>query len=279
MRSMHTHDHVSNDSANEVVVDLEAREAIWEIAEGKRVSGWTYNGQVPGPTIEARVGDTVVVRLKNDLPEATTIHWHGLRVPAAMDGTTSVQRAVAPGETFEYRFTVPDAGTFWYHSHSNETVQMERGLYGALVVRGVEEPVVDAERVLMLDDVKLGWRGDFARFGGMMERHNGRQGDVCVVNGRADAELTMAAGQVERWRIVNAASARFVLLSFGGRPFQLIGSSGGLTEAPITMTEVLLTPGDRADLALGPFEEGLTIPLQSLPYDRHAGGKRVAHFA
>ncbi|HYC51748.1 MAG TPA: multicopper oxidase domain-containing protein, partial [Gemmatimonadaceae bacterium] len=99
--------------AREVVVDMEAREAAWEISPGKRVSGWTYNGQVPGPTIEARVGDTVVVRLKNSLAEPTTIHWHGLRIPAAMDGTDVVQRPVQPGERFEYRFTVPDAGTFW----------------------------------------------------------------------------------------------------------------------------------------------------------------------
>ena len=104
---MHTH----TDSA-EIIVDLEAREATWELAPGKRVTGWTYNGQVPGPTIEARVGDTVIVRLRNSLAEPTTIHWHGLRIPAAMDGTEVVQKPVQPGESFEYRFVVPDAGTF-----------------------------------------------------------------------------------------------------------------------------------------------------------------------
>jgi FtsP/CotA-like multicopper oxidase with cupredoxin domain len=95
-----------------------------------------YNGQVPGPTIEARVGDVLEVRLTNRLAEPTTIHWHGLRVPATMDGTDMVQSPIAPGETFTYRFRLPDAGTFWYHPHSNETEQLEKGLYGALIVRG-----------------------------------------------------------------------------------------------------------------------------------------------
>src|SRR5262245_28575116 len=87
MRSEHTHMHHRHTQQREVVVELEAREATWELAPGKRVKGWTYNGQVPGPTIEARVGDTIVVRLENALAEPTTIHWHGLRIPAAMDGT------------------------------------------------------------------------------------------------------------------------------------------------------------------------------------------------
>src|SRR5687767_604864 len=149
------HDATAHETPSEVVIDLEARPADVEIAPGRTVHAWTYNGQLPGPTIEARVGDTIVVRLTNRLEEPTTIHWHGVRLPAAMDGTQVVQQLVAPGETFEYRFTVPDAGTFWYHSHHNETVQMERGLYGALVVRGVSEVAVDRERVLMLDDMKL----------------------------------------------------------------------------------------------------------------------------
>ncbi|MEO7966899.1 MAG: multicopper oxidase family protein [Gemmatimonadaceae bacterium] len=280
MRSQHSHHASTNHSApSEVIVNLEAREAPWTIAPGKTVTGWTYNGHVPGPTIEVRVGDTVVVRLTNTLPESTTIHWHGLRIPAPMDGTEMSQNAVAPGESFEYRFTVPDAGTFWYHAHTNETVQMERGLYGALIVRSEDEPMMDGEQVLVLDDVSLSRRGDFAKFTGVMQRHNGRVGDVHLVNGREQPELTIAAGQVERWRIVNAASARYVLLAFGGRPFKMLGTTGGLLEAPVTTTAVLLVPGARVDIAIGPFEEGEKIPVESLPYDRHAGGGKFASFA
>lgn len=251
-----------------VKVRLEAAETRWEIAPGRVVPGYGFNGQVPGPTIEADVGDTLVVELTNALPEPTSIHWHGLRVPAEMDGTELVQQPIQPGETFEYRFVLPDAGTFWYHPHMNETVQLERGLYGALVVRGHDEPHLDGERVLVLDDLKLDRKGDIARFGGSKERHDGRLGDTRLVNGEAEPELEIAAGQVERWRILNASSSRYVLLSIGSRPFTILGTDGGLIPEPVTAAQVLLAPADRVDLAVGPFAEGETLGLESLPYDR-----------
>jgi FtsP/CotA-like multicopper oxidase with cupredoxin domain len=263
----------------ERIIELEARVADWELAPGRKVRGWTYNGQVPGPTIEARVGDTIVVRLKNNLDEPTMIHWHGLRLPSSMDGTQVVQRGVEPGQTFEYRFVAPDAGTFWYHSHFNETVQMEKGLYGALVVRGDDDVVLDGERVLVLDDVKLNRKGDFAKFGGWIEEHTGREGDVRLVNGAVEPELVVAAGQVERWRVVNASSARYVRLSVGGRRFAILATGGGAIETPVPASEVLLVPGDRVDIAVGPFEEGEVITVDSLPYDRHTGKHPVERFA
>jgi FtsP/CotA-like multicopper oxidase with cupredoxin domain len=122
------------------VVELEAGEVDWSYAPGRSVRGFAFNGEVPGRLIEAEVGDTIQVRLTNNLPQSTTIHWHGLRVPADMDGTEAVQPPVEPGATFEYQFVVPDAGTFWYHSHVNETEQLEGGLFGALIVRGANEP-------------------------------------------------------------------------------------------------------------------------------------------
>jgi FtsP/CotA-like multicopper oxidase with cupredoxin domain len=156
---------------------------------------------------------------------------------------------------------------------------MERGLYGALVVRGDDEPVTDRDRVLVLDDVKLGRRGDFSRFGGWMEQHMGRQGDVRLVNGVQEPVLDVAAGQVERWRIVNASSARYVLLSVGGKPFSIIGTGGGLIEAPVAAEQYLLVPGNRVDIVVGPFKEGETFDLESLPYNRHTGRSKCERFA
>ena len=251
-----------------VRVDVEAREADWEFAPGQSTRVWGFNGRIPGPTIEAHVGDVLEVWVTNSLPEPTTIHWHGLQIPAAMDGTDMVQRPIMPGETFTYRFKLPDAGTFWYHPHSNETVQLERGLYGAIVVRGPNEPELDAERVLVLDDVALDRKGEIKPPGGWFEHHDGRQGSTRLVNGRQEPELTIAAGQVERWRIVNASSARYVRLSIGGRPFSLIGTDGGLIDAPVSMTEVLLAPADRVELAVGPFVEGEILSIDALRYDR-----------
>jgi FtsP/CotA-like multicopper oxidase with cupredoxin domain len=260
----------------EIHVDLEARETAWEIAPGRRISAWGYEGSIPGPTIVGRVGDTLVAHLVNDLPEPTSIHWHGLRLPAPMDGTELVQRLVQPGDGFDYRFELRDAGTFWYHSHANETVQIERGLYGALVVLGPDEPVFDADRLLVLDDVKLDRHGNIAKTA-LFDRHSGREGNVLVINGRSEPEYEIAAGQVERWRIVNACSARYVRLSIGGRPFRIIGGDGGLRDQPVTVTETLIPPAARVELAVGPFDdEGAEIAIESLPYRRTAM-KRPRH--
>ena len=249
----------------EVVVELEAAPGPWDLGDGHEpLDGWSYNKTVPGPTIEARQGDTLVVRLTNRLDEPTTIHWHGLRLPPAMDGTQDAQRTVAPGGQFEYRFPLPDAGTFWYHPHVNETVQLERGLYGVLVVRGDSEPAVDRERVLVFDDVLVDRGGAIAPTGGVRERHSGRQGNVRLLNGRAQPRFEMAAGQVERWRLVNVSSARYVNFSLAGLPFRIIGTDGGLIEAPLEQTEVQLAPADRIDIAAGPFAEGQRIDIQSL---------------
>jgi FtsP/CotA-like multicopper oxidase with cupredoxin domain len=265
-----------------VRVTLEAAAIPWRYAPGHVVTGYGLNGQIPGPVIEAEQGIPLEIQLKNNLPEATVIHWHGLRIPAAMDGTEHVQPLVQPGETFTYRFTPPDAGTFWYHSHANETVQLERGLYGALIVRGKDEPNLDGEQVLVLDDLKVDRKGQIAPFGGLgglMDRHNGREGNVRLVNGQSEPELTIAAGQIERWRIINASSARYVRLSIGGVPFQILGTGGGLLGAPVQATDYLLATADRVDIAVGPFQEGEVLTVEALPYNRGTGLREPERFA
>lgn len=257
----------SNDPGT-IRIALEARPTNWEVAPGITISGYGYNGQVPGPVIEAIQGVPLEIAFTNSLSEPTLIHWHGLQIPAAMDGTQATQRPVAPGETFTYRFTPPDAGTFWYHPHQNETEQLEKGLYGALIVRGADEPVVDREQILVLDDVDADKQGRLAKFGGFRQRHDGREGDIRLINGKAEPELTIAAGQIERWRVINASSARYIRLSLGGASFRIIGTDGGLIEAPVEATEVLLPPADRVDLLVGPFEEGETLAIESLRYLR-----------
>ena len=265
--------------ARTVTVELEPRETEWEIEPGHVIRGFGYNGKVPGPVIEAEVGDTLVVKLTNSLPEPTTIHWHGLRVPAEMDGTEMVQHPIEPGAMFEYRFVLPDAATLWYHPHVNETEQMEKGLSGALIVRDPADPRFDGERVLVLDDLKLDAKGELAPFGGRTERHDGRRGDAFLVNGALKPELEMQAGQIERWRIVNASSSRYVRLSLAGRRFSIVGTDGGLLTSPVTATEVLITPADRVDLAIGPFEEGEEIGVDALPYDRGMIGEEGGRYA
>jgi FtsP/CotA-like multicopper oxidase with cupredoxin domain len=258
-----------------VAYDLRASSFNWEIAPGKTIQAWGFNDQLPGPVLRANVGDTLVVRLTNDLNEATAIHWHGICLPATMDGTDATQRPVAPGEVFEYRFVLPDAGTFWYHAHTNETVQMERGMYGALIVDGEADQrqrVVDGERIFMIDDMKLDANNAFTKpswfLPRMIERHDGRQGNTLLLNGREDLVIDVHGGQTERWRFVNSSSARYFRLYLGGREFRIIASDGGLLEHPLTVTEALITPGERVDIAAGPFTEGETFAVESLAYNR-----------
>ena len=253
--------HLVEESGSRTVrLNLTAREADWEFIPGHPVRAWTYDGCVPGPLIEARVGDVLEVQFESMLPEPTIVHWHGLRIPARMDGTSLMQSPVRPGESFLYRLPLPDAGTFWYHPHLDEPEQVGRGLYGALIVRGEGEPVFDHERVLVLAEATLDADGRFASAGGRREAgvHTLR-----IVNGSSEPTLAVRAGQIERWRIVTAASASYLRLAIGGRPFRLVASGGGLLEAPVEATEVLLVPGDRADIAVGPFEEETSLELTS----------------
>ncbi|MFC5410205.1 multicopper oxidase family protein [Larkinella bovis] len=255
-----------------VEYELEAGAFDWPIAPHKTVRAWGFNQQLPGPVLKAKRGDTLVIKFRNELPEPTLIHWHGIRLAAPMDGTGEVQQPVGPGEEFEYRFVVPDAGTFWYHSHANETVQMERGMYGALIVEDEADPVTDADRVMLIDDMKLTADQQFSEPGWFLpriiERHDGREGDTLLINGKEQPTIEIHAGQVERWRFINASSARYVVLYLGGKEFRIIGTDGGLLEQPRTVTEVLITPGERLDILAGPFQKGETFAIESLPYDR-----------
>ncbi|MED4779377.1 multicopper oxidase family protein [Brevibacillus choshinensis] len=114
---------------------LEAKPARWELVTGVQTDAYTFNGTVPGPTIRVKEGDTIRVILKNSLPEETSIHWHGLHLPNNMDGVPSfTQHAVKPGQTFTYEFLANHAGTYMYHSHFNSISQIDKGLYGMLVI-------------------------------------------------------------------------------------------------------------------------------------------------
>jgi len=250
---------------------LTASEFDWKTSDQRSIRAWGFNRSFPGPVLKAKKGDEMVIRVMNDLPEATVIHWHGIRLPAAMDGTDSVQKPIEPGQEFEYRFTVPDAGTFWYHSHFNETKQMERGMYGALIVEDELDPVFDDEKVFVIDDIKLGKNDEFKKGNivqSWIERHDGRQGAIVLINGRENPVIDMNAGQTERWRVINAASARYVRLSLGGKAFRIIGTDGGLIESPVEVTEVMLTPGERVDIAVGPFVENEVFSVDALKYNR-----------
>ena len=128
----------------------------WEIEPGKVIEGWAYNGQIPGPTLKVNTGDKVRVVLRNELPESTAIHWHGILVPNAMDGVPDItQDPVKPGESFTYEFTARETAVGMYHSHHNSAKQVSNGLAGAFLVDQLPMPdggAVDVEHTMMLND-------------------------------------------------------------------------------------------------------------------------------
>ena len=263
----------TNPDPRVVEINLEARIAPVEIAPGLTVEAWTYDGGIPGPLIRLRVGDRLIVHFTNRLPEPTTVHWHGLRVPLPMDGVPGIsQPPVAPGASFTYDFVVPDAGLFWYHPHVMSAAQVGFGLYGALLVDDPDDGVgVADERVMVLSDLALSERGalESPEAGGSIANVFGREGTHVLLNGHTRPSLTVRSGAPQRWRIVNAARSRYFNLDLGGLMFRQIGGDGGLQEYAVERDTLLLAPGERADVIVTPrLGAGETAVLRSVLVNR-----------
>lgn len=266
----------TNVDAGIVEVALTARVAEIEIASGTTTKAWTYDGGLPGPLIRAKRGDRVIVHFTNQLPEPTTIHWHGVRVPIEMDGVPDGPKpAVQPGESFDYDFVVPDAGLFWYHPHVDSAAQVGNGLYGALLVEDPDEPAgLGDEVVMVLSDIALGDDGALLspEAGGALGGVFGREGNKLLVNGRVRPVLRPRAGMRERWRIVNAAKSRYFWLDLEGTKLSRIGGDGGRMPVAEELERVLLSPGERADVLVTPVDApAQERVLRWVPFDRGYG--------
>jgi FtsP/CotA-like multicopper oxidase with cupredoxin domain len=214
---------------------------------------WAYNGAFPGPVLRARQGERLRVRLVNRLPQDTTIHWHGIRLPNAMDGVPHLtQPPVPPGGEFLYEFDLPDAGTFWYHPHFGSPEQLGRGLYGALIVEERAPPAFDRDLVWVLSDLRLDREAKItADFNAPFDAsHAGRIGNTALVNGRVPESVGLDAGERVRLRIVNAANARIYRLQFEGHAPRVIALDGHPVAPHLAPQGLVLGPGMRADLAL-----------------------------
>jgi FtsP/CotA-like multicopper oxidase with cupredoxin domain len=226
---------------------------------------WAYNGTIPGPVLRVRQGDRLRVRVQNALSEGTTVHWHGIRLPNAMDGVPVItQPAIAPGGGFVYEFAPPDAGTFFYHPHQRSFEQVARGLAGALIVEEREPPRVDRDVLWMLGDWRLdreaALRGGFGSF--MDVSHAGRIGNTVTINGRMPKEFRVRAGERIRLRLVNSAVARVFGLEFAGHRPWVVALDGQPVEPHQPANGVVeLGPAMRADLILD---------MTAAPGSRHA---------
>jgi FtsP/CotA-like multicopper oxidase with cupredoxin domain len=233
---------------------------------------WCYNGTVPGPEIRVRQGERLRVEVTNALDEETTVHWHGIRVPNAMDGVPHLtQPPIAPGGTFVYEFDAVDAGTFWYHPHQRSFEQVGRGLYGALIVEEPDPPRVDRDVTWVLDDWRLtqdaGIAGDFGNFHDLS--HAGRLGNTVTINGRLLDSFEVAPGERIRLRLINAANARVFALDFADLAPQVIALDGQPV-APHSPQggRVVLGPAMRADLILDcTGRPGARLPVVDRAYE------------
>ncbi|WP_374684835.1 multicopper oxidase family protein [Mesorhizobium sp. J428] len=244
---------------------------------------WAYNDAVPGPEIRVRQGDRLRVVVDNGLDEETTVHWHGVRTPNAMDGVPHLTQApIAPGETFTYEFDAVDAGTFWYHPHQNSTVQVGRGLYGPLIIEEADPVRVDRELTWVLDDWRLTQAAaisdDFDNRHDLM--HNGRVGNTVTINGRVPESIAVRAGERIRLRLINAANARIFGLDFSGLEPVVIAldgqpvtphaqSDGVVTLGPAMRMDMILDMTDRPGIrttVVDRFYQGLEYRLVKLAY-------------
>ncbi|WP_420405276.1 multicopper oxidase family protein [Nisaea sp.] len=232
---------------------LEARPGTARLApaEYEPTPIWGYEGGVPGPTLRVKQGGRIDRRFLNALPQSSTVHWHGIRIDNAMDGVPELtQTAVAPGGSFDYAFTAPDAGTYWYHPHNRTWEQLARGLYGALVVEEPDAPDIDRDEVLLIDDWRLTEKAEIAEdFGAMHDwSHGGRIGNWITVNGDGYWASTARQNERLRLRLVNVANARIFSLSLKGLDGWIVALDGQPLETPQRAGRMVVAPAQRIDL-------------------------------
>lgn len=248
-----------------------AQDGFTELRAGKITSRlfssptelWSFNGTVPGPVLHARQGEEFRARVYNDLDEAIAIHWHGVRLANAMDGTSLTQAPIEPGSSFDYIFVPPDAGTFCYRTTTNSSMQRERGLYGMLIVEDQKRDDSLFDLPIIIDDWKLNDRGELDRASfndSLLAAGEGRLGNWLTVNGATHPTLLAPADRHLRLRILNAANARLLPLLLKDTGALVIAYDGQPTKPAPLMAEVNdILPGQRLDLLVPPAAEPLTL--------------------
>lgn len=246
---------------------------------GKSAVRWAYNGQVPGPVLRVKLGDRVRVNLTNKLPQDTTIHWHGVRVPNSMDGVPFLtQTPVKPNKSFTYDFVPQDSGTYWFHPHVQGHEQVERGLFGVLIVEDENDPTYDRELVWVLDDILTEDDGSFTdQFNLKFLDTGGRLGNILTINGRAAPTFKVKAGERLRIRMVNSSNARNYRLSIPNMETAIIAVDGNRVGTLQPLDRFDIIPGNRADIDLTvPLDlEGKTINVSNTFFHREAVGDAV----
>ena len=236
------------------VFRLTAKAVKWEILPGVRVTAWTYNGTVPGPEIRVPYGQKIRVVVRNDLPDPTTVHWHGIAVPNAMDGVPDVtQKPIEPGASFTYEFrALPTAdsskgGTFMYHSHFDEDRQVGLGLSAPFVIEPPSKPAYDLERTILLGEWNLDPQTGDTRPPMQME---GSFPNYFTINGKAfpaTEPIKVKRGQRVLMRVVGGMQFTHPM-HLHGMSFKVVAKDGAPLASPYDADVVDVAPGERYDL-------------------------------
>ena len=238
---------------------------VKKVIAGNEIKMLAYNGSIPGPIIKVSKGSEVTINFTNNTDVPTTIHSHGVRLDNRFDGVPDVtQREVGIGQSFSYKIKFPDEGVYWYHPHVREDYAQELGLYGNYIVAS-DNPnywsPVNEEVPLMVDDILIE-NGKVAPFVSVADHAlMGRFGNVMLVNGLDNYNLTVKQGEVARFYITNTANTRVFNLTIPGAKMKLVGGDNGKYEHETFVDSVLLGPSERAVIEVL-FDTSGTYTLQ-----------------
>ncbi|MDQ0454101.1 multicopper oxidase family protein [Rhizobium paknamense] len=264
-------------------LEIEAKTTT-AILDGRNTTKNVFTYSLPGesspmpPVLRLKRNAPFAARLINRLDDATTIHWHGLRIPNAMDGVPFLtQPYVYKGDHFDYAFTPPDAGTFWYHPHCSTLEQMGHGMTGLLIVEDPKDPVFDAELTLNLRDWRLGSDGQFIEL--FKPRDTARAGTFGTVRGanwQVEPRMQAPTGGLVRLRLAATDVTRIYNLKLDGAEAMVLALDGQPLAKPKPLDMAVVAPGQRLDLAIRmPDSEGQEASLVDL---RPSTPKVVARF-
>ncbi len=231
-----------------------------------------YNGSIPGPTLRVPEGSQVTVNVTNETNLESTVHWHGLRLENAFDGTHETQAPIPVGGTFSYRLRFPDPGIYWYHPHIREDFGQEMGLYANILVVPADPdywPPAHREILLTLDDVLIEHDGTIAPFSREETNYTamGRFGNVMLVGGETDLSLSAQAGEVVRFYLTNTANTRVFNVAVPGAQMKLVGGDSGRCEREEFVESVILAPSERVVIDVL-FEHAGQLTLEHRTPDR-----------
>ncbi len=257
---------------NVVEVNLTASDNEVQILSGDATKLYNYNKSFPGPLIEAKRGDDLIVHFFNDICEPTTITWHGLMTPANMDGSSISQFPVQPGDSFDYKFNLSNPGLYWYHSDINSREQVQKGLYGVILVKDYDEDscysLPKTDKILAFSDLKLNSSNQVdIEFSSVpcdraSEQVNGILGNVLLTNGVNNGCISLTKNVPVRLYLLNCATDRFMKITLEGHDMLKIGGDQGLLEKPILIKEdngLILTTGERAEIVFVPRQDEIRL--------------------